>query len=60
MFNEVTGRVVRAGRADLYSIPAGQVVGAMTEETIVREATYAMQTELADTLERMAGIEYGG
>lgn len=56
LFNEVTARVVRAERADLYSFPAGQVVGAMTEETTVRQVMYEMQTELADTLERMAGI----
>lgn len=54
LFNEISARVVRAERADLYSFPAGQVVGAMTEETTVRQVMYEMQSELADTLERLA------
>lgn len=56
LFNEMTARVVRAERADLYSFPAGQIIGAMNEETTVRQVMYDMQVELADTLERMAGI----
>lgn len=60
LFNEITARVVRAERADLYSFPAGQVVGAMKEETTVREVMYEMQTELADTLERLARKNLGG
>ena len=57
LFNEVTARVIRAERADLYSFPAGQVVGAMHEETSVRQVMYDMQSELADTLERLGGMK---
>ncbi len=57
LFNEVTARVIRAERADLYSFPAGQVVGAMQEETSVRQVMYDMQSELADTLERLGGMK---
>ena len=53
LFNEVTARVIRAERSDLYSFPAGQVVGSMKQETSVRQVMLEMQTELADTLERL-------
>ncbi len=60
LFNEATARVIRAERADLYSFPAGQIVGAMNEETTVRQVMYDMQTELADTLERLSKNGLGG
>lgn len=60
LFNEATARVIRAERADLYSFPAGQVVGAMKEETSVRQVMYDMQVELADTLERLSKTSFGG
>ncbi len=60
LFNEMTARVIRAERADLYSFPAGQVVGTMTEETTVRQVMYDMQVELADTLERLGKLDLGG
>jgi len=53
LFNEVTARVIRAERSDLYSFPAGQVVGSMKQETSVRQVMLEMQTELADALERL-------
>lgn len=56
LFNEVTARVVRAERPDLYSFPAGQVVGSMKEESTVRQVMYDMQVELADTLERLGDL----
>jgi NAD(P)H-dependent flavin oxidoreductase YrpB (nitropropane dioxygenase family) len=60
LFNEITARVMRAERADLLSIPAGQSVGTMTEETSVRQVMYDMQVEMADAFERMAGIDLTG
>lgn len=60
LFNEMTARVIRAERADLYSFPAGQVVGGMTEETTVRQVMYDMQVELLDALERMSKFDPGG
>ena len=59
LFNEMTARVVRAERADLYSFPAGQIVGTMTGETTVRQVMYDMQTELLEAMERMAGLKLG-
>ena len=59
LFNEVTGRVIRAERSDLYSFPAGQVVGSMKQETSVRQVMLEMQTELADALERLQTLGYG-
>ena len=56
LYNEAHARVVRAQRADLYSFPAGQSVGTLTEETSVREVMYALQTEYAAAMERLAGI----
>jgi len=54
LFNEMTARVVRAERPDLYSFPAGQVVGTMTAETTVRQVMYDMQLELVETLDGMS------
>ncbi|MBT7667286.1 MAG: nitronate monooxygenase, partial [Rhodospirillaceae bacterium] len=54
LFNEMTARVVRAERPDLYSFPAGQVVGTMTAETTVRQVMYDMQLELVETLEGLS------
>ncbi len=60
LFNEITARVMRAERAELLSIPAGQSVGTMTEETSVRQVMYDMQLELADALGRINFIELAG
>ena len=49
----VHARVVRAKRKDLYSFPAGQVVGMLTEETSVRDVMVRMQMEYLDTMERL-------
>jgi hypothetical protein len=38
LYNEAHARVVRAKRKDLYSFPAGQVVGMINEESSVRDA----------------------
>ncbi len=59
LFNEVTARVIRAERSDLYSFPAGQVVGSMKQETSVRQVMLDMQTELADALERLQTLGQG-
>lgn len=56
LYNEAHARVVRAQRADLCSIPAGQVVGTMTAETSVREIMYQLQSEYAATMERIAAM----
>ena len=53
LYNEAHARVVRAQRKDLYSAPAGQVVGMINEETSVRELMYRMQTEYLEAVERL-------
>ncbi len=54
LYNQAHARVVRAGRADLYSFPAGQSVGTLTAETSVREVMYALQVEYLAAMERLA------
>ena len=54
LYNEVHARVVRAGRKDLYSFPVGQSVGALTEETTVRDVMTRMQSEYLDAMERLS------
>lgn len=53
LYNEAHARVVRAKRKDLFSFPAGQVVGMLTEETSVRDVMVQLQTEYLDTMERL-------
>ncbi len=53
LYNEAHARVVRAKRKDLYSFPAGQVVGMLTGETTVRDVMVQLQTEYLDTMERL-------
>ncbi len=53
LYNEAHARVVRAKRKDLYSFPAGQVVGMLTQETSVRDVMVQLQTEYLDTMERL-------
>ncbi len=56
LYNETQARVVRAQRKDLYSFPAGQSVGALKEETTVREVMLRMQTEYLDAMERLSRV----
>ncbi len=56
LYNEAHARVVRAQRRDLYSFPAGQAVGTMTEETSVREVMLRLQNEYLTAMERLMGI----
>jgi len=56
LYNEAHARVVRAQRADLCSIPAGQVVGTMATETSVREIMYQLQSEYIAAMERLATL----
>ncbi len=56
LYNEAHARVVRAQRRDLYSFPAGQAVGTMTEETSVREVMLRLQNEYLTSTERLMGI----
>ncbi len=53
LYNEAHARVVRAKRPDLYSFPAGQVVGMIKEETSVREVMLQLQMEYLDAIERL-------
>ena len=46
-------RIEKAGRDDLCSFPAGQVVGDMHEETSVRQVMQDLMQEYADTAERL-------
>ncbi len=56
LYNEAHARVVRAGRADLCSIPAGQVVGTMAAETSVRDVMDQLQSEYIASMERLAAL----
>lgn len=56
LYNEAHARVVRAKRKDLYSFPAGQVVGMINEETSVRDVMYRMQMEYLDAVERLNAL----
>ena len=56
LYNEMHARVVRARRKDMYSFPAGQVVGMINEESSVRDVMYRMQTEYLDALERLNAL----
>lgn len=53
LYNEAHARVVRAKRKDLYSFPAGQVVGMLREETSVRDVMLDMQMEYLEAVERL-------
>ncbi len=56
LYNEAHARVVRARRKDLYSFPAGQVVGMINEETSVRDVMYRMQMEYLEAVERLNAL----
>jgi len=56
LYNEAHARVVRAKRKDLYSFPAGQVVGMINQETTVREVMYNMQEEYLEAVERLTRL----
>jgi len=56
LYNEAHARVVRAKRKDLYSFPAGQVVGMINEEATVREVMYRMQLEYLEAVERLNNL----
>ncbi len=53
LYNVAHARVVRAKRRDLYSFPAGQVVGMIKEESSVREVMLRLQHEYLDSMERL-------
>ena len=57
LYNEAHARVVRAKRGDLYSFPAGQVVGMLHEETSVRDVMYQMQLDYLQAVERLRKLE---
>ena len=56
LYNEMHARVVRAKRKDMYSFPAGQVVGMINEESSVRDVMYRMQMEYLDAIERLNAL----
>ena len=56
LYNEMHARIVRARRKDLYSFPAGQVVGMINEETSVRDVIYRMQMEYLEAIERLNAL----
>jgi NAD(P)H-dependent flavin oxidoreductase YrpB (nitropropane dioxygenase family) len=56
LFNEAHARVVRARRKDLYSFPVGQSVGAVNQETSVRDVMYNLQLEYGEAMERLAKL----
>jgi NAD(P)H-dependent flavin oxidoreductase YrpB (nitropropane dioxygenase family) len=53
LYNEAHARVVRAKRKDLYSFPAGQVVGMMKEENSVRNVMVQLQEQYLEAIERL-------
>ncbi len=53
IYRQARARIDRAQRRDLYSYPAGQVVGGMKEEHSAREVMYRLQSEFAEALERL-------
>lgn len=57
LYNEAHARVVRAQRADLFSFPAGQVVGTMNAENTVRDVMYQMQLEYLEAADRLAALQ---
>ena len=57
LYNDAHARVVRAKRGDLYSFPAGQVVGNMMAETSVRDIMYQMQMEYLEAVERLTALQ---
>lgn len=57
LYNEAHARVVRAKRSDLYSFPAGQVVGMLHEETSVRDVMYQMQLQYLETMDRLRKLD---
>jgi len=59
LYNEAHARVVRAQRRDLYSFPAGQAVGTITQETSVREVMLRLQTEYLAAIDRMLALAEG-
>jgi NAD(P)H-dependent flavin oxidoreductase YrpB (nitropropane dioxygenase family) len=56
LYNEAHVRVVRARCKELYSFPAGQVVGMINEETTVRDVMYRMQLEYLGAVERLNAL----
>jgi NAD(P)H-dependent flavin oxidoreductase YrpB (nitropropane dioxygenase family) len=56
LYNEAHARVVRAKRKDLYSFPAGQVVGMINQETTVRDVMYKMQEDYIEAVERLSQL----
>ena len=56
LYNEAHARIVRARCKDLYSFPAGQVVGMINEETSVRDVMYRMQLEYVEAVERLNAL----
>ena len=57
LYNEAHARVVRAKRRDLYSFPAGQVVGMLDHETTVRDVMVQLQLEYLETMERLIKLQ---
>ncbi|WP_236581835.1 nitronate monooxygenase [Hydrogenophaga sp. BPS33] len=57
LYNEAHARVVRAQRKELYSFPAGQVVGMVNEESSVRDVMYRMQLEYVEAIERLVRLQ---
>lgn len=56
LYHSARVRIEKAGRADLVSMPAGQVVGIMNEETSVKQIVMDMMNEYVETAERMAPL----
>lgn len=54
LYNEAHARVVKAQCRELFSAPAGQVVGSITSLSTVREVMYRLQEECAATMEHLA------
>ncbi|NBR29659.1 MAG: nitronate monooxygenase, partial [Betaproteobacteria bacterium] len=56
LYNEAHARVVKARRKELYSFPAGQVVGMIREESSVKDVMLRMQMEYLEAVERLQAL----
>jgi NAD(P)H-dependent flavin oxidoreductase YrpB (nitropropane dioxygenase family) len=56
LYNEIHARILRSQRKELISIPAGQGVVDVTQETSVREVMLRMQTEYLDATDRLSKV----
>jgi NAD(P)H-dependent flavin oxidoreductase YrpB (nitropropane dioxygenase family) len=60
LFNEAHARVVRAECKELFSFPAGQVIGSIKKEDTVKNVMVELQQEYLETIERLQDLSSYG